>query len=52
MKIWCISDTHGHHRRLHATPEVDVVVHRGDLCQFVNAVEPRVIEILTDMETK
>ena len=32
MKILHLSDTHGYHRRLQASPEADIVIHSGDFC--------------------
>jgi Icc-related predicted phosphoesterase len=39
MRIVCISDTHGHHRRL-TIPDGDVLVHAGDFTQQGNVVGP------------
>lgn len=36
MKILCLSDTHGYHRKLDPLPEADVVVHSGDCSQLGN----------------
>lgn len=36
MKIFCLSDTHGYHRKLEPLPEADVVVHSGDFSHLGN----------------
>ncbi|WP_038150254.1 metallophosphatase domain-containing protein [Thiomicrorhabdus chilensis] len=36
MKILCLSDTHGYHRKLEPLPEADVVVHSGDFSHLGN----------------
>mgnify|MGYP003626221083 CR=1 FL=1 len=34
IKIWHISDTHGHHEQLKVPPNVDLVIHSGDASNF------------------
>jgi len=36
MRIWHISDTHGHHKQLSVPKDIDVVIHSGDATNYLD----------------
>lgn len=49
MKIWHISDTHGHHRLLKPPKDIDMVIHSGDATNYRDPYrnEPEMRDFLT-----